>query len=639
MAKIGIVIDGQKVMVDESFKGLSKADQDKTVTEIKKKMEVSKREPTGRMAAFGRGIADTVTFSFDDEIAATLKSALGGGSYDENVASLRAGKEQAQKDRPGWYTTGQVGGGVASMLIPGANVARAATIGGAALKGGTAGMGQGLLYGLGDAEGTIGERATQAGDDVAAGGLAGVVAAPLGRAAGALLRAGGRGARAVGSTIAPGLVRSNADEDATKYAAEILKEGGGTVDEAIDEAAKLNVPVGAANAGTRIRTASEIQKSRGRTRQGVDDYLDSLLQEKKTGVGEAFRQATNGPASNPYLWKQGFIDQVGKRGAAEYDKIWAKGANAGTRSTAVGTALLSQDKKLKRMVESALPPGTKVDVAKGLTLEQAEITRRALKELGAGSDARAAYFRNQEKVLRAALDAEHKDLAGVRKIWADKYAMEESFDQGSKGFNRNSLEIEQEFANLPDVGKPLWRKGMYAKTLSDLIDRDAASVASTKRMAHTQGGQRVLDLASKGNKDAVLQAVDEFDAIADLNHWARLGSKTAQMTNANQGSPVRAGTFAAWALGNFMGGNTLSGVQHMAAAAAFLPKQMGQLKPEVQKKVLKIMLSRDYSSVQQAMDAYTRGSEGSKKIAKQRVENAFNAAVRSLSVVADTDGD
>lgn len=638
MAKIGIIVDGKKVLVDEGFKNLPKEKQDATVEEIKSKMAgpAEDAEPeTGRLAAFGRGAADTVAFGFDDEIAGAIHAALTDSTRDESIASFRQGKEQAQADRPGWYLGGQVGGGAASMLIPGANIARSATMLPAMAKGGAVGLAQGALYGMGDAEGTIGERASQSLDDAAAGGIAGAVAPPLLRGAGAALRAGGRGARAVGHAVAPGVVRSNADEMAHKYVAEALTEGGGTVDEAIREAQRLNVPVGAANAGTRMRTGSEIQNARGKTRQAVDNYLDDLLAEKKGDIATAMRQGTGGPNSNPYVWKENFIKSVGQQGDAEYNKIWAKGQAAGPNSSSVASTLL-KDKQLSKMVKSALPPGTKFDPA-APTLEQAEIARRALKELGGGSDSKAAYYRNQEKVLRGALDREHKDLAGVRNIWADKYAMDEAFDAGSKGFKRNSLEAEQEFMNLPDVGKPLWRKGMYAKTLADLIDADADSVATTKRMAHTQGGRRLLDLASQGNGDAVVKVVDEFDAVADLNRWARLGSKTAQMDNLKKGSPLRSGMFAAWAMGNLFGGNTLSAVQHGAAAAAFLPSTLKTMNPQTQKKVLKLMLSRDYSAVSQAMDAYMNGSEGARKIAKQRIENLANATIRSLSVVADTD--
>jgi len=104
-----------------------------------------------------RGAAQGASFGFADEIAGGLGAAsdyIAGNDgtftdqYAKNRDESRAAYDKAQKDNPGLYTTGEVGGAVGSAFLPGlgwANAAKGATVAGrigtAALAGGLSGAG------------------------------------------------------------------------------------------------------------------------------------------------------------------------------------------------------------------------------------------------------------------------------------------------------------------------------------------------------------------------------------------------------------------------------------------------------------------------------------------------------------------
>jgi hypothetical protein len=122
-----------------------------------------------------RGAADTVTFGFADEIAGGLNSLFTGKSYDESVAAERARDAEGGAAR----TVGQVGGAILP-LAQGANLVRRglelAKIAPTATKV-AAGTGAitGGAYGVGSAEGDLGDRAVGGAQGAATGLVLGPV--------------------------------------------------------------------------------------------------------------------------------------------------------------------------------------------------------------------------------------------------------------------------------------------------------------------------------------------------------------------------------------------------------------------------------------------------------------------------------
>lgn len=128
-------------------------------------------------AALGQGLG----MGWGDEAEAWLRSRMGQGSYEENLARIRREYAQYAKENP--YTAGTLeftGGavpGVAAMLVPGAQAAGAAQLGrstaGALARLGAMGTATGAVSGAGSTED---DRLSGAGAGALIGGATGVAA-------------------------------------------------------------------------------------------------------------------------------------------------------------------------------------------------------------------------------------------------------------------------------------------------------------------------------------------------------------------------------------------------------------------------------------------------------------------------------
>jgi len=100
--------------------------------------EPEKELETSALGAVGLGAIQGLSFGFADELEAAARSALGDTNYQEAVEQAREKYKLAEKERPGAYTTAEIGAGVGSMFIPGlgaASGAKLATTAGKGLRG------------------------------------------------------------------------------------------------------------------------------------------------------------------------------------------------------------------------------------------------------------------------------------------------------------------------------------------------------------------------------------------------------------------------------------------------------------------------------------------------------------------------
>lgn len=129
-----------------------------------------------------RGVADTATFGFADELAAKVDELRGKGTYEENLAAQR----QRDKEAGMGGIAGQVAGAFMSPLggVIGAGAKAVSPVVKLAPEGINA-ITQGALYGAGSAEES---RATGAALGAVTGGVVGAATNVLGKTAEALLR-------------------------------------------------------------------------------------------------------------------------------------------------------------------------------------------------------------------------------------------------------------------------------------------------------------------------------------------------------------------------------------------------------------------------------------------------------------------
>ncbi len=130
---------------------------------------------------FIRGAADVATFGAADEIAAGLSSAVGSGTYEENLEYERERNKAAD---PVAYGTGQVAGGLGTGLglaRQGVTFLRGAqrTLPSLAGRGAAEGAAYGAAQGFGRGEGGAGERALEATRGATTGALTGAALGSL----------------------------------------------------------------------------------------------------------------------------------------------------------------------------------------------------------------------------------------------------------------------------------------------------------------------------------------------------------------------------------------------------------------------------------------------------------------------------
>lgn len=113
--------------------------------------EVKIDEGPSKLESGLRGLAQGASLGFADELTGALESGAGSlglvpdKTYEQARDESRANYLKAQQANPLTYGAGQIGGGLATLAIPGLNVAKGAslarTAGTAALQGGLAGLG------------------------------------------------------------------------------------------------------------------------------------------------------------------------------------------------------------------------------------------------------------------------------------------------------------------------------------------------------------------------------------------------------------------------------------------------------------------------------------------------------------------
>ncbi len=247
----------------------------------------------GGLESVLRGVKQGVTMGFGDEIAGALESAFSDKTYKQARDEARASDKAAQEAHPWLYGGGNLAGGAATMLIPGLNVAKGATLaasaGRAALAGGIAGLGGSDAEDLG---GIVKDTAVGA----ALGGAAGAAGHGIGKW---LAAAPGRAAEAEMAGLTTGV------QNSTKV--------------------KVFGPRGANEAGIKavLNKAPEIKKAinadTGKALAMVDDKLDDLGQR----LGEIYTKVQKAtPGSGVPLSK---VEEALTGVAREYDSVATSG--------------------------------------------------------------------------------------------------------------------------------------------------------------------------------------------------------------------------------------------------------------------------------------------------------------------------
>jgi hypothetical protein len=230
-----------------------------------------------------RGAANALTFGFADRLAAGAGAAtgIGGtrGDYEGNLAAQRALDAANLEQHPVATVAGNLAGAVA---LPGAAVARAATLPGRIAAGSGVGAAQGALFGasgsedLRDVRSVAANAAHGAGVGAAIGGIAPPLVEGLARGAGAI---GGRVAGAVRGVVNP------ESEAARRVSAALARDaavGGQQLDEASLAAAQASgQPAVVADMGGRV--TQSLARSAANTSPEARHALETVVSDRFEG--------------------------------------------------------------------------------------------------------------------------------------------------------------------------------------------------------------------------------------------------------------------------------------------------------------------------------------------------------------------
>lgn len=167
--------------------------------------------PISKTESFIRGAAQGASLGFSDEITGVVESALTDKTYDQARDESRQNNRSAEEQNPGSYTTGSVGGSIATALVPGLNVAKGLSVVGRV--GMAAGLGGVDALGQSEAENLSLDQLKDVGSGATIGGIIG--------GAGEALGAGYRGAK---NYLNPSNLASKAEERAVEAISPTLRQ-------------------------------------------------------------------------------------------------------------------------------------------------------------------------------------------------------------------------------------------------------------------------------------------------------------------------------------------------------------------------------------------------------------------------------
>lgn len=485
-------------------------------------------------AAYGSGFARSVgqgaTLGASDEIIAGIKSAVGSGTYDENLAAERnAGKEFAQQ-YPGSSLVGKVGGAIVGTApifraVP-AMTSGLARVGAAAGVGAGIGATEGFLSGEGGAANRL--------EDASKGFL-------IGGAFGGALQAGAEG---VNSAVQVGrnyfrktptderaanvlqrtLQRDNTDIPGVSAALQ-ANRGADVVDVAGENTKRLARTV-ATQPGEAANVQREFVRDRGaRSYRDVneailrafnpEDFTTKLANSRERLVAQADQAYSAAYQATPFVRSQ------------EIDDILNTPAGQQSLRNVMARVMPGEQSALGPVnPQSGTVEKYRLDALRAV---KSDLYARAKGEnpLTGGNTEESAYLKTLSGRLNDALKNASPAYRDAAKQYADDAALIEAMQTGSEKFMRMRPEEVREFLR----GKTAGEREMFMNGAYDAMERSFLSGKNNRNFA-----------------DVILNTpkiAENIKAALSKNEWMTLRQRlqtnadrfaTTQMVNARGGS-------------------------------------------------------------------------------------------------------
>lgn len=631
------------IKVDDAFTKLPPDQQDAVVKEIVGQM--AQEQMPGWQSAL-RGFMDMGTFGYDDEIIAGLRSAFRGEDFNSALSAQREDKRVSRESHPWWYMGGNVVGAIPQLVVPalrgGGSLAAAA--GSGALGGALYGSGSEDVSGDAPFLEQVKERAIGSLDDAALGAAGGALGYGVGKVATKAINSAGAGLR----RMLPGSAPILNEQLAGGEVADMVSSAYGGAPDAVEQSirgVRNGVPIAAQGGGLDEAAASAYRLASPGARQSAQDSLDALLSSQKDAVSSGLKSVTDG-ADNSFQWVDDHVKSIMKSASSEYDNVFARTPQVNeavqdvVNSVTAGGEAGDQVVKVAKSMMPDFPDFTSGAASRQLTLREAETVRRALAVLGKSNDSNGAYYRAMEKMLRSTLDNNYSALKGVRAQWANNETIQDAFDLGRNVLSRDAEEVAFEVGKMKEPTRTAWAKGVWAALRKKLGTRSPESIGSLRAWAKTEDGQKILGLLGTGqNVDDVIAQIGKFEDLSKVKHAFTGNSATAArlaMDSRPKGKgAVRAAldTLMAFKTGGLWGA---AGVLKKGLGRFFAesPEALRRFPPEVQDRILSMMISTDGDQLARALEAYQSGNQAAKETARKLIMNVMVRTLQGTSLGA-----
>jgi len=593
-------------------------------------------------------------FNFSDEGFAALQAMTSDLSYDEAVAAERKILEEARQKDPTGALVAELGGALVpslvSMAFTGgastplvlANLAKIGVSGGKtalrrAARGTAIGGAEGLVAGVGAAEGDIKDQLTDTGTLIST--ATGAAARPLMTAVGS----GGKKLVGAVSDFAVGMpfrkLFNRLGEKETAELNRVIDESGLSVDEIIRRSAagetiaemsesvrdSLKAIYNAAGEGREEISTALRRRATEKPEEAMSTLQEGLTPKPLVTAGEggvrvpesgemvgtgAGLVKVGGSGNILKYFGKGIKDLKADEGKA-YDEIFARGIRPSEELNEAASEILTNQKSLRQpikdlMAASGQPNLFKINKKTGIAeltrdvdLETGEIIRRALKDgetaaYKAGKGALADAIGDLETGIRQVLDDVSPDLQKTRANWAAINASADAFDQGSKILTKQADQVQVDFANL------------VAKGDEDAVAAFRMGYASSLR--NQAQARNITTLFGEMNKpgrknEIILNTIYPGDSLDEAVKKINLADAAMQTRNAVLGgSPTQKTQAAAEKIGSL---STIANLVEMvtsplrAPGAAFriirdfAGRKAENLSPEQLTRVAKMLIEED----------------------------------------------
>lgn len=492
-----------------------------------------------------RLVGQGLTLGYGDEIEAGIASVnpFDSRSYDQALSDTRTNIDAFRQMRPGLATALEIGGAVVPTAAAALATLPAGGSGAAPIAAGTAariaptlartaltGAAEGGVYGFGTGEGGLGNRAVSAAIDAPLGAVGGVgtnialrqAGKPFGAVVEFMRRSlGNRGGKRVEAELQKLVQRHAASNEMT-------------FDQAVDD---IVSKIGTPQEGGRIMadispdllgTLRAYKASATGAANPIKETLERRAKDARGLARDRMQESLTKTSGNILrLFNKGAA--ATKRAAsAEYNKIWATGAEAdGDILEALRDALgreadLADDvKKLARVDKAGddffevLEDGT-IEFTGPVTLHQAEIVRRAISDKAAssfkgGKGSLGEAYNALEGNLREAIDASSPELAQVRSVWSQIMRQQEVFAQGQKALGKSADQVAIDFEELVAEGPEVvnaFRTGLMSSYRAKFADRSRKSLAKHLADNESKDGMIVRMVIPEDELDEVINRVE-----------------------------------------------------------------------------------------------------------------------------------